>query len=210
MRVRITFSKTEAMRFTANMDLFRAWERTMRRAGLPLEYSRGFNPRPHMQLACALPLGFTSQCEVLDAWLQNGNDTLERIRGNLILASPPGILVKNVAEVEAHSPALQDLVRSAEYVVTLLDPLLDAGSRLDTLLTSTTLPRQRRGKSYDLRPLIHSLELLFPDENGHLQLQMHLAADESRTGRPDEVLAALGIPPQSAHIHRTRLFFDQD
>jgi radical SAM-linked protein len=209
MRVRITFSKTDAMRYTANMDLFRAWERTMRRAGLPLEYSQGFNPRPHMQLASALPLGFTSQCEMLDAWLQDGGDSAEQIREKLIAASPPGIQIDTVTEVDSGSPALQNRVHSAEYVVTLLESCPDASTRVATLLDSETLPRQRRGKSYDLRPLIHSVALLPSDECGHIRLQMILAAGESRTGRPDEVLAALGVPPESTRVHRTRLIINQ-
>ena len=60
MRIRVTFAKTEPMRFTSHLDLFRAWERTFRRAGLPILFSQGYNPRPRMQLAAALPLGFTS------------------------------------------------------------------------------------------------------------------------------------------------------
>ena len=46
MRIRITFSKTAAMRYTGHLDLHRAWERTFRRAGLPLAYSQGFHPQP--------------------------------------------------------------------------------------------------------------------------------------------------------------------
>jgi radical SAM-linked protein len=71
MRIQITFSKTGAMRFTGHLDLHRAWERTFRRAALPLAYSQGYNPRPKMNLASALPLGFTSECEVIDVRLES-------------------------------------------------------------------------------------------------------------------------------------------
>ena len=69
-RVRICFAKTDAMRFIGNLDLFKAWERACRRAGLPLAYSQGYNPQPKLNLASALPLGFTSQAELIDIWLE--------------------------------------------------------------------------------------------------------------------------------------------
>ena len=70
MRIRITFSKSGAMQYVGHLDLHRSWERTFRRSGLPLAYSQGFHPQPRLNLACALPRGFTSQCEIFDAWLE--------------------------------------------------------------------------------------------------------------------------------------------
>jgi len=50
-RCRIYFSKTDQMRFTGHLDLILTWERTFRRAGLPLAYSEGFSPRPLMNMS---------------------------------------------------------------------------------------------------------------------------------------------------------------
>ena len=69
MRLRITFHKTAAMRYTGHLDLHKTWERTIRRARLPLAYSQGYHPQPRLNVASALPLGFTSECELLDLWL---------------------------------------------------------------------------------------------------------------------------------------------
>src|SRR5258707_4321734 len=66
MRIRITFAKQGALRYTGHLDLHKIWERTARRADLDLIYSQGFHPQPKMQLAAALPLGFSSRCELLD------------------------------------------------------------------------------------------------------------------------------------------------
>ena len=68
-RLRITFTKSEEARFIGNLDLHRACERTMRRVGADMVFSQGFNPSPKLQLASALPLGITSEAEVLDVWL---------------------------------------------------------------------------------------------------------------------------------------------
>ncbi len=205
MRIRITFSKTPAMRYTGHLDLHRAWERTFRRAGLPLAYSQGFHPQPRINLACALPLGFTSECEIVDAWLDS-DLSLGEIETDLAGAVPPGICVHNLTEVDAHAPTLQTQVQAAEYQVTLLDAIPDLDERLAKVLAATTIPRARRGKPYDLRPLIEAIQLL-PDESGGLKcLQMRLAAREAATGRPEEVLAELDIGIEAARVHRVQLF----
>ena len=69
MRVRIIFSKQGALRYTGNLDLHKILERSIRRAKLPLAYSQGYHPQPKINLAAALPLGFSSRAEVMDMWL---------------------------------------------------------------------------------------------------------------------------------------------
>jgi radical SAM-linked protein len=71
MRIRITFSKLGALRYTGHLDLHRLWERAARRAELPLAYSQGFHPQPKMNIAAALPLGFSSRCEMIDLRLEH-------------------------------------------------------------------------------------------------------------------------------------------
>ena len=68
-RLRIKFSKVGALRYIGHLDLHHIWQRSIRRAGLPLVYSQGFHPQPKIQLASALALGFSSQAEVLDIWI---------------------------------------------------------------------------------------------------------------------------------------------
>src|SRR3990170_1276370 len=89
-RYRITFGKTEAMRFTGHLDLHRTWERTFRRAGVPLAYSEGFNPHPKINIGAALPLGCLSRGDLIDAWLERALDP-EEIAAALRRSAPPGI-----------------------------------------------------------------------------------------------------------------------
>jgi radical SAM-linked protein len=208
MRIRISFSKTEAMRYTGHLDLHRAWERTFRRAGLPLAYSQGFHPQPKLNLACALPLGFTSECELIDAWL-DAILSLDEVHTALAEALPPGIRILSLEEIDLKAPALQTQVRSAEYWVTLLDPLPNLDARLARIVSAASLLRQRRGKSYDLRPLIESIRRLPDSTDGLTRLEMRLAARESATGRPEEVLAELGVAIESARVHRVQLHYQE-
>jgi len=208
MRIRITFAKTEDMRFTSHLDLHRAWERTFRRAGLPLAYTQGFSPHPRLNLASALPLGFTGEAEVIDAWLEidlQESQVLDRLQSTL----PPGIMVKSIIEVDQTLPSLQSILISNEYVITLLEPVNGLQQKVADLLSSSSILRERRGKSYDLRPLILVLNLIETLPGALQKLLAQLSAREGATGRPEEVLEALGIQPTRARVHRTRLIFSE-
>jgi len=209
LRLRVTFQKSEALRYTGHLDLHRAWERMLRRAGLPLAYSLGFHPQPRIQQACALPLGFTSREELIDIWLEQAAPVSD-LEASLRRAAPPGLEILHVECVDLRAPALQTQVRAADYEACLLDPLPETSlqPRIDELLAAEALPRERRGKTYDLRPLIHELVLLPREENQELtRLQMRLSAREGATGRPEEVLAALDLDPLHTRIERIKLLF---
>jgi radical SAM-linked protein len=206
MRVRIIFSKQGALRYTGHLDLHRLWERAMRRAELPIAYSQGFHPQPRISLAAALPLGFSSRCEALEARL-NGEIPVDEISSRLKDNLPADIQVTNVEVMDERAPALQTQVLSAEYHAQLTEPVdgSELKRKVEALLNSESLPRERRGKSYDLRPLIESLTA----DPETTSLQMTLSAREGATGRPEEVLTALGIAPETARVERTRIIFQE-
>lgn len=200
MRLRITFAKTGALRYTGHLDLHKIWERTLRRAGLPLAYSQGFHPQPKIQIAAALPLGFLGREEIVDIWLET-NDSPPPPPDSLQSAAPPGLTILRVEPVPERAPALQTQIAAAEYQVTLLEAGggSDLERRVADLLAKETLPRERRGKSYDLRPLIQTLVCR------GASLDMILSAGEGATGRPEEVLDELNIPVENTRIERVRL-----
>lgn len=209
MRLRITFAKTELMRYTSHLDLHRAWERTIRRAGLPLAYSHGFNPRPKLNLASALPLGFTSDCEIIDIWLEFVM-SIEDIKCALESAQPPGLKILDVEEIKLDVPKLQKQIQSSEYLVTVLDTIPGLANQLRKLLDADSLSRTRRGKDYDLRSLIEDIKHLSTNDENHQQFSLRLKTQANATGRPDEVLAELGIPIQSANIKRTQIILNDN
>jgi radical SAM-linked protein len=209
IRARITFSKTEAMRYTGHLDLHRTWERTIRRAGLPLAYSQGFHPQPRINLACALPLGFTSECEVLDVWFEQVMEVMD-IFHTLESSLPPGILIHNITTIDLHLPSLQSQVIAADYVITFLDPPSDLVDRLNMVINAPHLPRTRRNKPYDLRPLIEELHQVDDLLTGLPLIVLRMSARESATGRPEELLSELGIPFEITRVHRTRLYFAEN
>ena len=220
-RIRIQFSKSGALRYTSHLDLHSLWERSIRRAGLPLVYSQGFHPQPKIQLASALALGFLSEAELVDIWLEdNGTWALDEISEKLQGAFPPGIKILDVREVALKSPALQTLVHSAEYEITLLDEISAAllDEKIASVMDAESILRERRKRSkrkrytskkptYDLRPLIKELSPLEP-EDGKLRLFMRVSASEGATGRPDDILSEMGISIEAARVLRTKLIYE--
>jgi radical SAM-linked protein len=201
MRVRITYAKRGMLRYTGHLDLQRVWERVLRRSTLPVLYSQGFNPLPRLQLAGALPLGIESSCEVMDFWLGEPLE-LMAVAQALKAALPPGMDISDVREVELRAPALETQLKSAEYRVTFAEPVdrVELEKKVSDLLKADSLPRERRGKAYNLRPLVEGLRVE-PDGG----LWMKLAVRPGATGRPEEVLSVLGLECQYATCERTNL-----
>lgn len=210
IRLRIHYSKTQALRYTSNLDMHKIWERTLRRARLPLAYSQGFHPQPRLNQACPLPLGILSRAEMIDIWLEeelSPNTVMEK----LTLALPAGLQISKIQPVDLKEAPIPTQVTASEYHVTLLQPipLLNLAARLEALLAETSLSRHWRNKPYDLRPLILHLSLLASADGEYPVLSMTLSARESATGRPEEVLSALGLDPYAARVERIRLLLTQ-
>lgn len=208
-RLRLIFSKSGAARYIGHLDLARTLERALNRAQIPMAYSQGFNRRPRMQMASALPLGYLSQQEMADIWLVE-KMAPETARTQLMSKMAPGIDIYAVQDVDLSEPALQTQTTASRYSVLLLDPVDTAvlQQRIDALLAAASHIRERghgkKRKEYDLRPLIYDLTL-DTNSNGLAQLAMHLALLPSQTGRPDEVLYALALDPLDARICRTQI-----
>jgi len=212
-RLRLTFTKGDAFKYTSHLDLARAWERALRRGGVPLAYSAGFNPRPKLQLAAALPLGHTGEAELLDVWLEELMPMEVFLRA-LVPVLPDGLTASRVTLVGAKEPALQTEIVAAEYIVMVewrpemteawSDPDEAVEARIEGVLAAAELPQERRGRQYDLRPLIERLWVERVGE-GTVVLGMQLAAREGATARPEAVLEALGMGGSFARYHRRRL-----
>ncbi len=208
MRLRFTFAKEEPLRYLGHLDIHRALERAFRRADLPVRFSQGYNPRIALQIAAALPLGCTGEAELVDLWLAQPLPPEQALQA-LQAVAQPGLPFRAVVEVPEEGPALPTLVRSAEYQVAFHEPVPDLGQRVRALLAQEHIWRTKRGKKgprrYDLRPLIEALQV-----TPQGALFMRLRAMPGATGRPDEVLEALGIAPALGLPHRTRLLLAPD
>ena len=208
-RLRVRFCRGQELKFISHLDIIRLWQRVFHRAGIALAYSEGFNPRPRLSLAAPLPVGVTSEAELMDVlctrWVSPHSLTTAVSR-----ELPPGIEIRQVYQAALIQPSLQSLVSSAEYKVEVATEKdeKELQSALDSLLSVEHLPWQHQRdtgpRSYDLRALIDDLWLI-SWRSGYGTIGMRLRCDSSGSGRPEQVAKALGFTEQPKLIHRTRL-----
>ncbi len=212
-RLRLTFGQGETVKYISHLDLMRLWERALRRAKVPIAYTRGFHPQPRIQFAAPLAVGFSGRREVMALWLKERVEPAEfadRVRAQL----PAGLELLDVQEVEMRLPSLPSQVRGAEYAVAVEaeEPPEEMAARVAALLAAPEVKRQRRRKGrmreYDLRPLIEELRYEGQEEGRDWhRLWMRLRVESGATGRPDELLAALELDRCPRRIERLRLIF---
>ena len=208
-RLRLRYTKGWPIRYIGHLDLARAMERACRRAKLDMVYSQGFNPRPRLAFASALPVGVAGAAEVADIWLSPPMEPgafVQRMNSQL----PVGMHILSAEEADPGEPSLQARVRWAEYSVALHDAPDDLAERIQGLLARDQFIKEQVRKDkirrYDLRPLIADLRRVSGGDGRDL-IQMRLANASGATGRADQVLEALGLRPEMCDIQRTALIF---
>jgi radical SAM-linked protein len=212
-RLRLTFVRGDEARGLSHREMMRALEQAMREVGLPLAYTEGQRPTARISIGAPPPVGATSACELADIFLSERMEPA-RFAAALREALPQGLEALSAQEVGLDLPALQTEVRWTEYEVDV-----PRGARspdevrhaISDLLTARSLPWEHRRETkvlrYDLRPLVLELRLEAEGE-GICRLAMRLRIDQERSGRADQVAAALGLEPP-LRIHRRRLYVEQ-
>jgi radical SAM-linked protein len=195
MHIRLHYSKSAALRYSSTLDMQLVWERTFRRAQLPLAYSQGFHPQPRIQQALPMPLGFLSDDEIMDVWLLNqleSNTILFKLRK----AAPPGIDISTLEVIIEKTTSITTQVLSTLYSAMPLVEInhADLQKSINGFLSKDTAMREMRKKAYNLRPLVEKCELKYLSGE-KVEIILQLAAREGANGRPDEVISSLGYNP---------------
>jgi radical SAM-linked protein len=209
VRLRVKFNRGEELKFISHLDIIRLWVRALRRARIPLEYSEGFSPHPKISLAVPLSVGVTADNELMDVFISRQISPhwfMGTVNGQL----PDGIKVLEVSPVGFNVPSLQSQIRFAQYQVEVkTDKSVDEiKTTIDRLLSLESLPwhheRDTGRRSYDLRVLIDDIWLIDASPSSAI-LGMRLRCDESGSGRPEQVVLALGVTEYPKSIRRTKL-----
>jgi radical SAM-linked protein len=195
-RLRIRYAKRGRMRFTSHRDFSRAFERAIRRAGLPMAYSSGYTPHPRISYANAAPTGALSEAEYLEIGLTRTCDPAE-IRERLDRALPAGLDVVDVVVAAPGSPALADRLQASIWRVELPGVSTDDAARaVEMFLDCETIMVERltkRGiRTFDCRAAVRRLDIV---ANGAAAPECATIEMVVRHGipsvRPDDVLAGL-------------------
>lgn len=207
------YQKGEQVRWISHLDLKRTLERAMRRAGLPLELTKGHNPRPKLSFGPPLPLGATGGAELLALHLAEPLEP-EGLKQLLNEQLPSGLEVLEAWRVPAHQKRETfGQVDVAEYKIMVSNGLNEEelGNRVSSLMESETLPVRRGGgrpeREVDLRPLIISLAVSRRGPH-EIELQARLRTGSHGGARPQEVVDVLGLNDEGRVVryHRTGLY----
>ena len=96
--VRIWFTKKASAKYISHLDLTRCLIRAFRRTDIPLWYTEGFNPHPHLVFGLSLPLGVEGEREILDIRLDDESYENERVISELNRVTVPGIEFLEIAK----------------------------------------------------------------------------------------------------------------
>ena len=191
INLRIKFKKTGRLQYISHLDLVRTMNKIIVRAGLPLWYTEGFNPKPKMVFAAPLSIGTESVTEYMDLRLT------ERISEDDALAALNRNMTEEMQALEAYYPEtkLTDLKwLSYTMRVKTQGDAEEIAKKCGEALLSDTVHVEKKTKSgelvlSDIRPLIKSATVA-PD-GAEIVISCVLSADASAFLNPEYVIKAL-------------------
>lgn len=109
-RIRIRYTKLGRTRYLSARDLTSVWERSLRRAQLPIAYSQGFTPHAKVSFPDAMPVGLASTGEYAELSFAAPIDPGPGL-GSLSAALPEGMTITTYLEVPDGAPKLAKMLR---------------------------------------------------------------------------------------------------
>jgi radical SAM-linked protein len=197
INIRIKFEKTGKLQFISHLDLCRAMKTAMIRAGIPIWYSEGFNPRPKMIFALPLSIGAVSKCEYMDIKITE-NMPLEVIREQLNNTTTGEL---NITEVYIPQNKFTEIAW-AEYRIDFCSVNIQSSECMFEA-PFIIMKRSKSGekKETDILPLIKQHEitgdtitvLLSADSDSYLNPEYIASAVAARCCAPDYDITRLNL-----------------
>jgi len=204
-KVRLTVRKGERAAALSHLEFMTAIQRAVRRAGIPVRWSGGFHPAPRIGFGDALPLGVSSDAELIDLDLAAPQEPAA-VMAELNRELPAGIAVLAAQAIDRRAPSAAAALATASYRVPLPEACqADLPARLAGFLAaeSVVVERLKKGRplSVDLRPWVVGLEIcsealwLTLKSGSPLPVAAHLL------GLPVEAVRALGVSKTAVTLH---------
>lgn len=216
MRVRLRWTKHGKIRFCGHRDSARIWERSVRRADLPVAYTQGFSPRPRISFGLALATGQESVAEYLDVDLRLPPDEVldlapglpERLSATL----PDGMDVTAAAPLMPGAESLQEAVTWCTWEFALADAdSAIAAEWTERVGAAEALPlqRERKGRltTSDVRPAVGRLQVNDAPSGSVLVAEL---GTKPRAVRPAEFLQLTAPPLAAGRVRRLHQWITRD
>jgi radical SAM-linked protein len=167
------FTKEENIKFISHLDVLKTIQKNIRRAGLPIEYSQGFNPHMNTSIAQPLSVGVYSSGEYMDMVLiteMNENEIVDRLNET----APSGIKYINALAIpykegEKKVPQAMALIDAARYTIKIkysaVSNLEEEINKLLEVNEWNTIKKSKKGeREVNIRALVKEFSFWVKDE----------------------------------------------
>ena len=189
MKMLVVFEKFPRIRHIGHLDLMRAMQRALRRSGLPVKFSQGFNPHLLLTFAAPLSVGMAGKREIMEVPLA-ADVTEEDFLKKLNAALPPELPCLSARIVDDKHPASMASLYAAKYEILIDNNGAAICDAIPAFLAQESIMALRKTKSgekmVDIRPMIFDIEA-----QGDNKLCCTLALSEAATCKPDLLMEAL-------------------
>ncbi len=191
--VRVFFTKNGRMKFASHLDMNRLMTRVIRRSGVPIWYTEGFNQHPYITFALPLSLGFTSDYEIMDIRIMDAEFSNEMVKSALNSVFPDGLVVTDVCDAVLKTGE----IAFAEFLITFESNDKSFAQSLEEFLLQEAIITEKKTKKgkmkeIDMAPCIKSFSVSNGDS---VELSIVLAAGGENNLNPTLLLSAFGETP---------------
>lgn len=205
--VRIWFEKRGEAAYISLLDLQRVMHRALKRSGLPVWYTKGFNPHIYLAFSCPLALGQESLCESCEVKTEEEAPNYDAWAEALRPALPEGLRLVSIG------PAVMKMgrIQAADYTITLP---ASAAAALDAYNAQQNVLVEKKTKSgkkqLDLKQYIPTVSYTVTGEQASFAIR--LPAGDALNLNPALLVGYLqeqyGLPAWQCHILRTRIYVE--
>lgn len=170
MIIRVKYKKGEEVKYVGHLDAMRTFTRCLKRTNIPVEYSKGFNPRIQISFALPLGVGVTSDLDYFDLTLAS------RMNIDLFLSELNSVLPLGFRALDAEyieeKKSLMSLVKEAKYEITLetnvekeaIEKLLSE----EKIIINKESKSKKKNEELDIKPLILDYNV---EADAHIELK---------------------------------------
>ncbi len=222
MNVRLKFTKGSEVKYISHLDLMRVFQRAIRRTGIPVSYSSGFNPHQEISFGAPLSLGVTSEAEYVDIRLAE-RVSLDEIKERLNSSMPDGIRILGGMELGDSVKSAMSVVTHARYRIRMsiddvsTDVLGESIRKFASQDSIRVMKKQpKKGfelKEIDIKPMIVSMKLIESKEGQH-EIECLLLSGSRGNLKPELLMEAFKgfseLDIQGIRIHREEVYAEKN
>lgn len=213
--LRFRFSRGPELKYIAHLDMLRLFERAIKRAGLPVAYTQGFNPRQKLVFGLPIAVGLTSSAEYADIEFDRDISIDDFIQG-LNAHLPEGVRILEATEFSGKDNIMNQIA-SAKYELSFTTGADLSHAALENIVRDflskeeiMVMKKSKKGlRPVNIKPLIYSLTVMKAGSDGCM-LDAFLSAGAENNLRPDLLMEAFqketGMAIRVDAMHRKALF----